>query len=63
NYIYFIYLASNYYKEAVINFETKASVGQGPLLLETVKSLSEVYKGMGLDSEAQAVQVKTLAME
>ncbi len=56
-------LASNYYKKAVINFETKASVGQGPLLLETVKSLSEVYKGMGLDSEAQAVQVKTLAME
>ncbi|MGC8604404.1 MAG: tetratricopeptide repeat protein [Desulfomonilaceae bacterium] len=54
-------MAANYYKKAVVRFETIAFVGN-PLFLETVKCLAKVYKGMGMDSDAQAIEAKTLAM-
>jgi len=54
-------LAANYYKKALTQLETVAFIGK-PLYSETVKSLSEVYKEMGMNSDAQAIEAKNLAM-
>jgi tetratricopeptide (TPR) repeat protein len=54
-------LAANYYKKAVTQFQTVAFVGR-PLFAETIKSLSEVYREMGMESEARMLQSKFLAM-
>ncbi len=54
-------LAANYYKKALIHLETVAFIGK-PLYSETVKSLSNVYKEMGMNSDAQAILARNLAM-
>ena len=54
-------LAANYYKKALTQLETVAFIGK-PLYSETVKSLSEAYKEMGMNSDAQAIEAKNLGM-
>jgi tetratricopeptide (TPR) repeat protein len=55
-------LAANYYKKAVTHFQTLDFVGR-PLFAKTIKSLSEVYREMGKESEARMMQSKFLAMD
>lgn len=54
-------MASNYYKRAINQFGRVAYVGK-PLFAETVNSLAEVYKAMGMDSEAGLLKTKFVAM-
>jgi tetratricopeptide (TPR) repeat protein len=54
-------LAANNYKKAVTQLQTVAFVGR-PLFAETIKSLSEVYREMGMESEAQMIQSRLMAM-
>jgi tetratricopeptide (TPR) repeat protein len=54
-------LAANNYKKAVTQLQTVAFVGR-PLFAETIRSLSEVYQEMGMETESQMVQSKLMAM-
>ncbi|MGP8284075.1 MAG: tetratricopeptide repeat protein, partial [Desulfomonilaceae bacterium] len=54
-------LAADYYKKALVHLETVAFIGK-PLYSETVKSLSNVYKEMGMNSDEQAILARDLAM-
>lgn len=54
-------LAADYYNKAVIQLQTVDFVGK-PLFSDTIKCLSEVYLEMGMDSEANMIQSKLVAM-
>lgn len=54
-------MASNYYKDAVTQFGKVFLVGR-PLFADTVNSLTEVYRAMGMESEARLLQTKFIAM-
>ena len=54
-------LAASYYKKALVQLKTVAFI-EKPLYSETVKSLSDVYNEMGMNSDAQAIEAMNLAM-